>query len=125
MKVPLYISDDKMWNQSKIESSLVSLHGDPGQNQTIRVHNVEHGEDIEGIWASGSYETDPFPAVAEMEREKEGDGLVSAVWLSLPRVSCGDVPPLQDLHLFLLSPFLNSLASGFSVSLCLSLTAHL
>lgn len=125
MKVPLYICDDKMWNQSKIESSLVSLHRGPGQNQTIRVHNVEHGEDIEGIWASGSYETDPFPTVAEMEREEEGDGLVSAVWLSLPRVLCGNVQLLQDLHLFVLLPFLSSLASGFSVSLCLSLTAHL
>lgn len=100
--------------QTKIErtSSLVSPRRDPGVNQTIRVHNVEHGEDIEGIWALGFYEPDPFPAAEEMERQKEGDELVSVVWLSLPRASCGNVQVLQDLHLFL-SPFFNSLVSYF------------
>lgn len=48
-------------------------------NQSIRDHNVEHREDIEGIWAVGFHEPDPFPAAEESEREKEGDELVSAV----------------------------------------------
>lgn len=48
-------------------------------NQSIRDRDVEHREDIEGIWALGFHEPDPFPAAEESEREKEGDELVSAV----------------------------------------------
>lgn len=79
-------------------------------NQTIRVHVVEHGEDIEGNWALGSFffflphKPDPFPAAEENGKSEKGDELVSAVWLSLPRASCGNVQVLQDLRSFLLSP---------------------
>lgn len=54
-----YISNDKMWNQSKNWNTLHLLFlcagGPQGVNQTIRVHVVEHGEDIEGNWALGSF----------------------------------------------------------------------
>lgn len=73
--------DDEMRNQSNIgrTSSLVSPRRCPGVNQSIQDHNVEHREDIEGIWAPGFREPDPFPAAKQSEGGEEGDEFVSVV----------------------------------------------
>lgn len=52
-----------------------------GVSQSIRDHNVEHREDIGGIWALGFFANliHFLPRKRETAREKEGDELVSAV----------------------------------------------
>lgn len=50
--------------------SEIDLARCPGVNQSIQDHNVEHREDIEGIWAWGFHKPDPFPAAEETERER-------------------------------------------------------
>lgn len=74
----------KTGNQSNTEhtSSLVSPHRCPGVNQPIQDHNVEHREDIEGIWASGFHKPDPFLTAEDTEREKWGDASLWCSYLS-------------------------------------------
>lgn len=63
-----------MWNESSSEYFKSGLGG-----ESLLLRSQCRAQDIEGMWAFGFREPDPFPVMEEMEREKERDELVSVV----------------------------------------------